>query len=228
MLIAFSERGECLRSSFSFPIAPGFGNDVGERLVVAPGLQGVCGPGASRARCEAGCARKFAHCELAGIAPSEAAIVHAAVRRGGALATARLSMHSARPPRACSPSSAWWGPQKFNALESWRGEEQIATEAPMGHRSTYWWNAAASAFIFLAVQALIRATVEAIQEGKLLLLVKLILFEVGIGLVICGLLYAALRTRRYLRRPSSRLRPSGRSLMTSDGAGRARLPHSER
>jgi hypothetical protein len=33
------------------------------------------GPGTSRARCEAGRARKFAHCELAGIVPSEAAIV---------------------------------------------------------------------------------------------------------------------------------------------------------
>jgi hypothetical protein len=66
----------------------------------------------------------------------------------------------------------------------------------MGHRGTYWWNIAASAFIFLTVQALIGAMVEAIQEDKVLLLIKLILFEAGIGLVMCGLLYAGLKIAR--------------------------------
>jgi hypothetical protein len=87
----------------------------------------------------------------------------------------------------------------------------------MGHRGTYWWNIAASAFIFLTVQALIGAMVEAIQEDKVLLLIKLILFEAGIGLVMCGLLYAGLKIARSLRRSSSRPRPSGRSLVTSGG-----------
>jgi hypothetical protein len=36
----------------------------------------------------------------------------------------------------------------------------------MGHRGTYWRNIAASAFIFLTVQALIGATVEAIQGTR--------------------------------------------------------------
>lgn len=95
----------------------------------------------------------------------------------------------------------------------------------MSARSTYWRNIAASAFIFLTVQALIGATVESIQRGRVLLLVKLILFEVGIGLVICGILYAGARIVRSLRGSGSRPRPTGRSLVASDGALPARLPH---
>lgn len=98
----------------------------------------------------------------------------------------------------------------------------------MGHRSTYWRDIAASAFIFLSVQALIGATVESIQHRKLLWLLKLILFEVGIGLVICGILYGLHRIARRLRGSSSRLRPTGRSLVVSDGAEPARLPHREK
>jgi hypothetical protein len=94
--------------------------------------------------------------------------------------------------------------------------------------TTYLRNVAASAFIFLTVQALIGAAVEAIQTGRGLLLIKLILFEAGIGLMACALAYVALRTIRRLRGSSSRPRPTGRSLVTSAGAGRARLPHSER
>jgi hypothetical protein len=98
----------------------------------------------------------------------------------------------------------------------------------MGHRGTYWRNIAASAFIFLTVQALLRATAEAIHYGRGLLLVKLILFEVGIALVICGILYAGARIARSLRGSGSRPRPTGRSLVTSDGGGRARLPRPEK
>jgi hypothetical protein len=98
----------------------------------------------------------------------------------------------------------------------------------MGHRATYWRNIAASAFIFLTVQALVGATVEAIQMGRVLLLVKLILLVAGIALIACALLYVAVRIAQRLRGSSSRPRPSGRSLVTSDGAGQARLPHRER
>lgn len=98
----------------------------------------------------------------------------------------------------------------------------------MSARSTYWRNIVASGFIFLTIQALIGATVEAIHYGRVLLLVKLILFEVGIGLVICGILYAGLRILRFLQAPSSRLRPSGQSLVTSAAAGPTRLRHWEK
>lgn len=98
----------------------------------------------------------------------------------------------------------------------------------MSARTTYWRNIAASAFIFLTVQALLRATAEAIHYGRVLLLVKIVLFEVGIALVISGILYVGVRIARSLRGSGSRLRPTGRSLVTSDGAARARLPHPEK
>ena len=98
----------------------------------------------------------------------------------------------------------------------------------MEHRGTYWRNVTATAFIFLTVQALMGATVEAIQEGKVLLLVKLILFEAAIGLVICGLLYAAVRIARSLRGSGSRPQPTGRSLVASGAGEQARLPHPEK
>lgn len=98
----------------------------------------------------------------------------------------------------------------------------------MGHRATYWRNIAASAFIFLTVQGLIGATVEAIHKDRVLLLVKLIVFEAAIGLVICGILYAGVRIARSLRGSWSRPRPTGPSLVTSDAAARARLPHLEK
>ena len=59
------------------------------------------------------------------------AIVGAAARGGSrwCARTGATSMHSARPPRACSPSSAWWGPPKVNVLDQAGDFAELALHA---------------------------------------------------------------------------------------------------
>ena len=43
--------------------------------------------------------------------------------------TGATSMHSARPPRACSPSSAWWGLPEVNVLDQAGDFAELALHA---------------------------------------------------------------------------------------------------